>query len=187
MAKPLDRAVIDKYYADNFNSIIKRSPSSSTCSSMSSITKANDARSYKSESSTATNSDTEELELDAIPSKADFKKYQNSSLEPHKLHSHNGNLVIVDNSSGPSSAQTSGPRIDSIAIQNSSDIQFGNKTFYNGPVVIKQFMLDDRNKKWISRTEAEESRNKNGVVNDGFDGKVAIRIVQNMNREFSQK
>lgn len=34
------------------------------------------------------------------------------------------------------------PNIGSIAVQNSSDITFGNKTFYQGPVTIKQFVYD---------------------------------------------
>lgn len=34
-------------------------------------------------------------------------------------------------------------RLGSVAIQNSADITFGNKTFYHGPVTIKQFLLDD--------------------------------------------
>lgn len=36
--------------------------------------------------------------------------------------------------------------IGSIAVQNSSGITFGNKTFYQGPVTIKQFLYD--NNKW---------------------------------------
>lgn len=39
------------------------------------------------------------------------------------------------------------PNIGSIAVQNSSDITFGNKTFYQGPVTIKQFVYD-KNNKW---------------------------------------
>lgn len=38
------------------------------------------------------------------------------------------------------------PNIGSIAVQNSSDITFGNKTFYQGPVTIKQFVYDKN--KW---------------------------------------
>lgn len=52
------------------------------------------------------------------------------------------------------------PVIGSIALQNSSDITFGNKTFYQGPVTIKQFLLDS-NDKWKLK--------ENGSVNDGYE------------------
>lgn len=52
------------------------------------------------------------------------------------------------------------PVIGSIAVQNSSDITFGNKTFYQGPVTIKQFLLDS-NDKWKLKD--------NGSVNDGYE------------------
>lgn len=50
------------------------------------------------------------------------------------------------------------PQIGSIAVQNSSDITFGNKTFYQGPVTIKQFLLDHN--KW--------KPNENGHENSGY-------------------
>lgn len=54
------------------------------------------------------------------------------------------------------------PQIGSIAVQNSSDITFGNKTFYQGPVTIKQFLLDHN--KW----KPNESGNENsGYTNSG--------------------
>lgn len=37
--------------------------------------------------------------------------------------------------------------IGSVCIQSSSEILFGNKTFFNGPVVIKQFVVDSDNHK----------------------------------------
>lgn len=57
------------------------------------------------------------------------------------------------------------PNIGSIAVQNSSDITFGNKTFYQGPVTIKQFVYDKN--KW---REAEQTENDNlGYVNNSTD------------------
>lgn len=44
------------------------------------------------------------------------------------------------------SANDAKPNIGSIAVQNSSDITFGNKTFYQGPVTIKQIVRHDKNK-----------------------------------------
>lgn len=57
------------------------------------------------------------------------------------------------------------PNIGSIAVQNSHDITFGNKTFYQGPVTIKQFVYDKN--KW---KEAEQAENDNlGYVNSSTD------------------
>lgn len=50
------------------------------------------------------------------------------------------------------------PNIGSIAVQNSSDITFGNKTFYQGPVTIKQF-ISDNNNKWRPTGQANDNPN----------------------------
>lgn len=59
------------------------------------------------------------------------------------------------------------PNIGSIAVQNSSDITFGNKTFYQGPVTIKQFVYD-KNNKW-KETELPPPESVPG--NDNFGSK----------------
>lgn len=183
-AQPCDLATIEKFYENNLSSIVKcNSPTLSerTCSSSSSNIKVNDIRGYSSESTTASNSDTEELELEAIPNKEQFLKnqndFQNSSQSVSNLRSHDGNLVVVNHGDN-SLAQASGPRIETVAIQNSSDIQFGNKTFYNGPVTIKQFLLDDKNNKWISRTNDDIVQIESGTVNRSFDGKRHISYLK---------
>lgn len=38
---------------------------------------------------------------------------------------------------------TSNADIGNICVQNSTDVSFGNKTFFNGPVVIKHFIASD--------------------------------------------
>lgn len=181
-AKPCDLAAIEKFYENNLSSIVKLespTPSERTCSSSSSRGKVNDIRGYSSESTTASNSDTEELELDAIPN-----KHQNDLQKLNQLRSHDGNLVVVNHGDNSGLAQASGPRIDTVAIQNSSDIQFGNKTFYNGPVTIKQFLLDDKSSKWISRTNGDIVQIESGTVNKSFDGKRgAFLISSRMNFE----
>ncbi|XP_069700794.1 peptidoglycan-recognition protein LC-like [Periplaneta americana] len=48
------------------------------------------------------------------------------------------------------------PSFGSIVVNSSSDVHFGNKTFYNGPVTIKQFVYT--------------TRNGNADVNDSEDG-----------------
>ena len=45
--------------------------------------------------------------------------------------------------------------IGSIAVQNSSDITFGNKTFYQGPVTIKQFLLEKDH--WVQRENGTDN------------------------------
>lgn len=45
--------------------------------------------------------------------------------------------------------------IGSIAVQNSSKITFGNKTFYQGPVTIKQFLYE--NNKWKATEKGNEN------------------------------
>nr|XP_019562444.2 peptidoglycan-recognition protein LC-like isoform X5 [Aedes albopictus] len=74
-----------------------------------------------------------------------------NSLQPGSQLVQNGMLVIKDdNNSSPVSAR--GPNIGSIAVQNSSDITFGNKTYIKGQVVIKNIYHDKQN----------------GAVNEGY-------------------
>ncbi|XP_037805224.1 peptidoglycan-recognition protein LC-like isoform X4 [Lucilia sericata] len=46
------------------------------------------------------------------------------------------------------------PQIGSIALSNSSDVTFGDKHFYEGPVTIQQFLIDGRDK-WKETSEKE--------------------------------
>lgn len=82
-------------------------------------------------------------------------------------------IVLVDKIVDPNVCQSSilcanndvNSNIGSIAVQNSSDITFGNKTFYQGPVTIKQFVLDKN--KW---KESDPPGNDNlGYVNSSTD------------------
>ncbi|XP_045464972.1 peptidoglycan-recognition protein LE-like isoform X2 [Harmonia axyridis] len=70
------------------------------------------------------------------------------------------------------------PTFGNICISNGSDIHFGNKTFYQGPVTIKQFVLTDAEKlKKISETEISPSDVEKfsqvdldgGIVNPSFE------------------
>lgn len=88
----------------------------------------------------------------------DFKRKNSDSNE----------IVIVNNSieknegavANLKSNANSKLNIGSIAVQNSSEITFGNKTFYQGPVTIKQFLYD--NDKWQQVNPGKD--------NLGFDG-----------------
>uniref|UniRef100_A0A1A9Z2M8 Peptidoglycan recognition protein family domain-containing protein n=1 Tax=Glossina pallidipes TaxID=7398 RepID=A0A1A9Z2M8_GLOPL len=55
----------------------------------------------------------------------------------------------------PSSVAT--PKIGSVAVSNSTDITFGDKHFYEGPVTIQQFLIDNRNK--LKQQEEEDKTN----------------------------
>jgi hypothetical protein len=164
---------IDKFYENNLSAIVKLdspSPSLRTCSSKSSKSKSKRAVDDSDGSTCPSESEPEELELNAIRLKDQFLKYhQTDSCQPatsSHLLTKDGNLTLVNHTVNDENA-TSGTKIDSIAIQNSTDIQFGNKTFYNGPIFIKQFIRDE-NKRWISNDE--RTRIENGVENKAYDG-----------------
>ncbi|XP_058456824.1 uncharacterized protein LOC131434187 [Malaya genurostris] len=72
-----------------------------------------------------------------------------NALQPGQLVQ-NGMLVVNNDNSSPTSSRA--PNIGSIAVQNSSDITFGNKTYIKGQVVIKNIYQD----------------RPNGVVNPGY-------------------
>ncbi|XP_037718247.1 peptidoglycan-recognition protein LC isoform X4 [Drosophila subpulchrella] len=55
----------------------------------------------------------------------------------------NGNLALATPTS-PAGGATQG--IGSIALTNSTDVTFGDKHFYEGPVTIQQFLIDNRDK-----------------------------------------
>ncbi|XP_055701349.1 peptidoglycan-recognition protein SA-like isoform X2 [Phlebotomus papatasi] len=69
----------------------------------------------------------------------------------------NGVLVIDDQQQVQNSPDRP-PKIETVAVSNSSDITFGNKTFINGPVTIKQFIKES------------QPQTPNGRDNPGYDG-----------------
>lgn len=179
-AKPCDLKAVDSFYESNLESIVKLdSPSLSqrTASSSSSIVRGINSRENRSGTSTESDSDQDEFELDSVPTTRDNFQQHLTSSPANNLLSNDGNNVIMVNHADNNVAHSSGPRINSVAIQHSSDIQFGDKTFYNGPVTIKQFLLDDRNKKWVCRSNDEISQLENGMVNKGFDGKALLLLA----------
>lgn len=110
------------------------------------------------DSSSVVDSDSD---IDEIPkSAADFFRTK-TVCTTNSSHEQNQGVIVINetNSSDNSNVATKQPQIGSIAVQNSSDITFGNKTFYQGPVTIKQFLLEKN--QW-RQTEP-------GVENEGFD------------------
>lgn len=81
-----------------------------------------------------------------------------------------GVIVINETISSDNNNVAKQPQIGSIAVQNSSDITFGNKTFYQGPVTIKQFLLEKN--QWRpadlgAENKAFDGSNVNISVSDG--------------------
>lgn len=66
--------------------------------------------------------------------------------------------VVATNESQPAS-------FGNIVVKNSSEVHFGNKTFYQGPVTIKQFMYNAPNDSVLS---LENGKDNPGLETDGI-------------------
>lgn len=115
--------------------------------------------------------DDDEDDSSVIDSDSDVDNVINCNENDYRSAS--GVVLVSKNLDPPNFCQSSTlcanndakPNIGSIAVQNSSDITFGNKTFYQGPVTIKQFVYDKN--KW-KETEPPESDNL-GYENSSTD------------------
>ncbi|XP_034133422.1 peptidoglycan-recognition protein LC isoform X2 [Drosophila guanche] len=75
----------------------------------------------------------------------------------------NGSLALAT----PSPTTANSPQgIGSIALTNSTDVTFGDKHFYEGPVTIQQFLIDNRDK-W----KPGEGGGADGQDNPAFNGR----------------
>ncbi|XP_055623049.1 peptidoglycan-recognition protein LC-like [Toxorhynchites rutilus septentrionalis] len=123
------------------STVDKTDSSSSHNISISSINENDDNDSSDFESS--------ESECDDVQIDKALQRIPNA-LQPGGQLTQNGSIVVKEENDAPASAR--GPNIGSIAVQNSSDITFGNKTYIKGQVVIKNIYRD----------------RQNGVVNEGY-------------------
>lgn len=89
-------------------------------------------------------SDSDSNYNDIVPSSSHHNNINNSTTSGIMMMDKNLDAIMLKHSSANNDIK---PNIGSIAVQNSSDITFGNKTFYQGPVTIKQFVYD-KNNKW---------------------------------------
>lgn len=97
-----------------------------------------------------------------VDSDSDFEEIPNQKID--RITSPSGIVLVNKNIEPPNLCQSSvlcgnsdaKSHIGSIAVQNSSDITFGNKTFYQGPVTIKQFVYD-KNKWKENETHAKDN------------------------------
>lgn len=98
-----------------------------------------------------------------VPSSTDLEKSAASEIDGTIIVSHAGQSDIC-------------PTFGDISICNGSDIHFGNKTFYHGPVTIKQFVVADEDQlKKIRESDVAPSvveksflEHLEGVDNPGF-------------------
>lgn len=121
------------------NNVNKPSDKTFDCHSRSHSPSINNVtiESLSDEDSSIVDSDSD---VDELPkSAADFFRNKSVCLANEQ---NQGVVVINETNSSDSNNVAKQPQIGSIAVQNSSDITFGNKTFYQGPVTIKQFLLE---------------------------------------------
>lgn len=176
-ARPSNALAIDNFYEGNLSSIItpasSPTPSQKTISSNSSIVRAIQRKHTGSESTVVSDSEDEGLAVDAVPNKEQFLTYytETTPSSSNLIQSTDGNVIIVKNADNEPAQANSTVAI----VSNSSDIQFGNKNVYNGPVTIKQFLLDDKSNKWISRANDGIADIGGGIANKGFEGKEKLR------------
>ncbi|XP_055689348.1 peptidoglycan-recognition protein LC-like isoform X2 [Lutzomyia longipalpis] len=85
-------------------------------------------------------------------------------------------LLVIDDQQQLQKAPDRPPTIETVAVSNSSDITFGNKTFINGPVTIKQFIKEG------------EPRQPQGQDNPGYEGSSRSINVDNTTQfEYKKK
>ncbi|XP_058838799.1 peptidoglycan-recognition protein LC isoform X2 [Topomyia yanbarensis] len=130
--------------SDSVNQVVDKSDSGSSQNISISSINEND----NNDSSTFESSDSE---CDDEQIKKAIERIPNA-LQPGGQLVQNGMLSINNENGSPTSNR--GPNIGSIAVQNSSDITFGNKTYIKGQVVIKNIYHD----------------RQNGIVNEGYQG-----------------
>lgn len=135
--------------------------------------------------------DENELESSVVDSDSDVEDTVNSSCD-YKTNT-SGIVLVNKNFDQPNVGQSSilcttnndaNPRIGSIAVQNSSDITFGNKTFYQGPVTIKQFLYDKNKWKEADSTSSHDNpgfMNSTNDIHQNKNGKSPIDIEHIVN------
>lgn len=105
----------------------------------------------------------EDCDSSSIDSDSDDAKKSNNLDLKKKLNAQNSReIILINEPQSIGNMESNSSNIGSIAVQNSSDITFGNKTFYQGPVTIKQqFLLDHNWKETGNHNEAYTQSNSN--------------------------
>lgn len=176
MAVPSNLNLIHDYYRENMKNIVKLDSLRSSNETISSINSTHFEKRMENkiddDSSTASNSDVED---DNIPTTN--SKFANKIVKVSGDHSLNpplpsdGNSTAVISHISNDTLDNKVPNINSVAISNSSNVQFGNNTFYNAPVTI---VIKD------------ESKLLNGTINKSFEGNIYFNKIL-MNSQSQKK
>lgn len=119
------------------------------------------------DSSSVADSDSDD---DHVPSQSEFMAGALSSAksrEQNKICSGGNGVIVINNAGGGliSGGDSTRPNIGSIALQNSSDITFGDKKYFQAPVTIKKYYLEKD--QWVRRDG--DAAASEGNENLGFE------------------
>lgn len=110
-------------------------------------------------SSAYSDSDVDEIEIDIEKNKTlDCSNFNDNNLN---ILPQNGNSFFGQAIANATVQPPAFGGIGSIALQNTSDVTFGNKTYYQGPVTLQQFLLNGNNE-WEERKQTSNDTTKNG-------------------------
>lgn len=140
------------------------SPSNSVRSNQMSIVSLDD---NDVDSSSIADSDSDD---DHVPSQSEFMAGALSaakSRESNKICADGNGVIVINNAGGGliSGGDSTRPNIGSIALQNSSDITFGDKKYFQAPVTIKKYYLEKD--QWVRR-DGDAATSEGGNENLGF-------------------
>lgn len=140
------------------------SPSNSMRSNQMSIVSLDDD---DVDSSSIADSDSDD---DHVPSQSEFMAGAICSAkirEENKIYADGNGVIVINNAGGGliSGGDSTRPNIGSIALQNSSDITFGDKKYFQAPVTIKKYYLEKD--QWVRR-DGDAATSDGGNENLGF-------------------
>lgn len=176
MAVPSNFDAINDYYRENLKKIIDSDTYSLTESILTIHSVEIKIPEIDDGSSTASDSDIEDLpkhfcataKTATATTNDRLSKVNNNicSFSPLSSYNESGNATTTSTIASDN-VQNKLQNINSIAISNSTDVHFGNKStsIYNGPVTIKQIVISDY---------LEKRDDTLGTVNKGFEGKCVI-------------
>lgn len=120
--------------------------------------------------------------LDTSNSISDYEDHDTISIATSE-GSHHGQVILAED------AQHEQPTFGNIAVTSSTDIHFGNKTFYQGPVTIKQVLYANSTKSVCDSVPANNSEFANdnpGFIPDHFGLRAKV-VEPNKTQEETQE
>lgn len=158
MAKPISVDAATDYYKNNIGKILN-SVSTSTINSIG-IEKDQELYDYCS-SSTASDSEAEGLQnIKEVAQNSKTNVIKNTpTFEKPEQTSRQTDLDLYNRLQ----------KINSVQVTNSNDVHIGNKTFFHGPVTIKNIVL--------SHDDSNGNVESLGITNQGFEGEIFFLIL----------